>query len=165
MSDLTAKMTINASGKYTKALDLTTVKDTLSKTYTHSLADGTSSSQADQQWHDMRNLAASGTDSLDLTALSDAFGATLTFAKVRGLIIHNLSGVQTLTVGNASSSAWVGPFGAAAHTISVKPGATQVLVMDGAGYSVTASSASTLLITNAASSACSYDIIIWGTSA
>ena len=42
---------------------------------------------------------------LDLTNCTDSFGATLTFATLKGLYIQNTSGTATLVVGGGSNSA------------------------------------------------------------
>lgn len=151
---------------HTKSLDLSAPVDRLSKTYAFSLTDGTGSGKGDLLFHDKRTLADGASEDLDLAgALSDAFGDTLTFVKIKALIIKNLSATQTLTIGNATSNAFVGPFGAATHTLKVQAGAQAVLVMDPVGYSVTAGTGDLLKIANSAGASCDYEIVIVGASA
>lgn len=164
MPDLSIITTINITANYTNSLDLTTPRDAMDLTYQLELEDGVSTDQADVLWHDTRQIAASSADTINLKSLTAAFGA-VAFAKVKHLSIYNRSATRTLTVGAASSTAWAGPFGSAANTLSVQPGETKVLINTGIGYSVTSSTNNLKIANNSASSiACSYDIIIAGTS-
>lgn len=69
-------------------------------------SDGTSNLMAQKHYHKEHTITASGSTTLDLTALADERGNTFNFSKVRWLIIR----IQTpgtgvaLTLGNASSN-------------------------------------------------------------
>lgn len=115
---LAAKVRTKIEWTYEDELDLSTVKDDDVISVLKSLASGTGSDQVNRMWHDRRRLTpSSGTDLLDLAGdLSDVFGNTLTFAKIKVLYVHN-KGVrdgsdytqtagQDLLIGGAASNAW-----------------------------------------------------------
>lgn len=117
------------------------------------LLNGTSNGQANQQFTRRYTIAASGTQDLDLAgALVNDFGDTLTFARIDAIIVAPLStNTNNVVVGNAASNQFVGPFGAATHTVSVRPGGV-FAIMDGVGtgYTVTAGTGDLLRLTNSA---------------
>jgi hypothetical protein len=79
--------------------------------------DGTGASSANKQWNTYQTLGGSA-DSHDLTALTDRRGASVSFGKVRVLIVAADAGnAAVLTVGGGSN-AWATSIG----TITVRPG-------------------------------------------
>ena len=149
-----------------KDLDINDPRDALSKEYETQLASGTGSSQADLIFHDTRSLADGASEDLDLAGvLADAFGATLTFAKVKALIIKNNSATQTLSVGGASANQFVNWVGDATDIIKIAPSGFFALTGPLAGYVVTAATGDKLKVANSAGAGATYDIIIIGTSA
>lgn len=132
------------------------------------LASGILAGQADRMWSDDRTLAASATENLDLAGvLTDIFGAGISFAKVKAIILVAAAGnVDDIVLGGAASNGFLGPFGAAAHTVAVRPGGVVLLADAGAGWPVTPGTGDLLKVTNAAGGASgSYKIIVLGTSA
>jgi hypothetical protein len=132
---------------------------------------GTIAGTCDLAWTDKAvSIAASGQLNLDLNgALIDDLGQTVNFAKVKAIMIKaSAANVNDVIMGNAASNGFVGPFGAAAHTIAVKPGGTLLLECSGtlAGWPVTAGTGDILRLANGgAGSAVLFDIAILGTSA
>ncbi len=96
--------------------------------------------------------------------LTDPFGTTLIFAKVKVIIIENLSTARTLTVGGATDYPLVNWVGSATDTIKIPPGGFFAICAPGAGYAVTAGTGDLLKIANDAGTSCIYNIIIIGTS-
>lgn len=132
------------------------------------LQPGTGSYQADKLFSDQRTLAASATENIDLAgALTDPFGAALTFAKVKAIYIRAAAGnTNDVVVGGVGSNAFIGPFGANTHTVAVKPGGVLLMVAPDSGWTVTAATGDLLKILNGGgSTSVTYDIIIIGTSA
>lgn len=166
---LSTKLLVDLDADYTSALDLSTTENRLRFTRQIALATGTASGQADRIWHDERTLAASASEDLDLTGtLVDAFGATLTLARVKGLIVFaNSANTNDVVIGNAASNGWVGPFGAAPHTLTVRPGGLLCLFAPGpTGYVVTAGTGDLLHVANSASGTpVTYDVVVIGASA
>lgn len=140
---------------------------TLDTFSTLSVVPGTSLGQADVTYFDGRTLAASATETLDLNAggLVQPNGAVASFAKVRGLLITaSAANTNDVIVGGAASNGFVTPFGAATHTVTIKPGGCFMLQCPD-GYAVTAATGDLLKIANsAAGSSVSYNISIVGTS-
>lgn len=132
---------------------------------------GTVSDQADKLFVDERAFASSTADTIDLAGvLTDAFGATITFAEIVGVIIINASkaGVRntvTLSVG-AGTNPWFGLFGATGDVVKVPPGGfIAMFAPDASGYgTVTAATADILTITPGAAAG-TYQIAILGRSA
>lgn len=136
--------------------------------FNESLTDGTGSGQADLVWADERTLSASATENIDLAgSLTDIAGATLTFAKIKAiLIIASRGNTNNVVVGGAASNTFVGPFADATDKISLKPGQMMMIGGPGTGWTVTASTGDILLIANSSSgTSVTYKIIVIGTSA
>ncbi len=167
---LPSRLSIAASAVQTATLDLGTASAQLSKAYTVDLANGTAAGQADRTFHDQRTLAASANEDLDLAGvLVDAFGATLTFARIKALIVSAAAGnTNNVIVGGAASNQFLSWVGAGTNTVTLRPGATLALVAgsaDAVGYAVTAATGDLLRIANSAgSTSVTYDIAIVGCS-
>src|SRR3954469_11691779 len=84
---------------------------------------GTGANQADRIYVDTNTLTASSTVDIDLAgSLTDALGAALTFVRVKAIFLRASTGnTNNVVLGGAASNQFVGPFGAAAHTMHVKP--------------------------------------------
>jgi hypothetical protein len=165
---LSTKLMVSLAAQQDSALDLATASMPLQLDRTIRLSSGTGSGQADRVWADTRTLAASATEDLDLAGvLTDAFGATITFARVKGLIVAaSAANTNNVVLGNVTNGV-VGWFGAATHTISVRPGGLLVLAApDATAYAITAGTADLLHVANSSSgTSVSYDIAIIGASA
>lgn len=133
------------------------------------LDSGTGLNAADKLYADSNTLAASANVDIDLAGgLTDALGAALTFARVKALFLRAAVGnSNNVVIGGAASNQFVGPFGAAAHTIAVKPGGFMGFVApDATGWAVTAGTGDLLRIANSgAGSSVTYDVVIIGASA
>lgn len=138
--------------------------DTGRKTF--DFVNGTTAGKADRAFGDLRQLAASASENLDLAGgLTDAFGATLTFAKIVAIVVKaSEANTGDIIVGGAASNGFVGPFGAAAHTVAVKPGGALALVAPQGGWTVTAGTGDILKVANAVAAAAEYEIVLLGTS-
>lgn len=137
------------------------------------LTDGTTANKADIAFLDERTVAESTNDDMDLAgALSDAFGATITFAEIVAIFVINgprsgSANVSDLTIGNGSNP-FEGFLGGTNPTIGpIKPGGFFFIgAGDAAGIGgVTASTADILRIANGAGGSATYQIGIIGRSA
>lgn len=150
-------------------LDLQSQASALQFTRGFSLDSGTGANQADKVFSDTRTIAPSGTDDIDLAGtLLDAFGAVLTFVKVKLIAVAAYAAnTNNCVVGAAAATQFVGPFGAATHTVAVAPGGFFAITRpDAAGWSVGAGASDLLRVTNSgAGTSVTYDIVILGTSA
>lgn len=169
---LSTNIRVNVAAKQSSALDLGSADANISKNIAISLASGTAAGQADRMFSDTRTLAASATEDLDLagSALTDAFGAALTFVKVKTILIKAADGnTNNVIVGGAATNGFVSWVGGATHTVTVRPGGLLLLSV-GAGdlnaYGVTAATGDLLRVGNSgAGTSVSYDIVVVGTSA
>jgi hypothetical protein len=162
------RITLGVTTTMSEALDLKSRTSLLNFARGLSLANGTGAEQADRVWDDTRTIAASGTDDLDLSGvLVDAFGATATFVKVKGIFVYAAAGnTNNVVIGGAAATQFVGPFGAAAHTIAVPPGQLFGITASTNGWPVVNAASDLLRIANSgAGTSVIYDIVILGTSA
>ncbi|MBX6382162.1 MAG: hypothetical protein IRZ07_04180 [Microbispora sp.] len=163
---LSVRALFQLAAELTSAQDLTTASAPLSFSRQVLLTDGAGAGQADRIWSDERTLAASASEDIDLAGtLVDPFGGTITFARVKGLIVAAAAGnTNNVVIGGASSNGWVGPFGAADNTLAVRPGGLLVLMSpDATGYPVTAGTGDLLHVANSgAGSSVTYQIVVIG---
>ena len=165
---LTTSILTSITADQTNAIDLGSGSFPLKYLLKTNMADGTSASQADLLFSDKRTIAASSTEDIDLAgSLSDAFGATLTFVKVKAIIVTAATAnTNNVTVSPASSNGFNGPFNAAADLVAIPPGGSFVVTAPVTGWTVTASTGDLLTIANSgAGTGVTYDIVIVGTSA
>jgi hypothetical protein len=166
---LTTTLTLGLSAVQTSVKDLTTVRAPVDYAKRLIMASGTATGQADQIWSDTRTIAASTSEVLDLAgSLVDALGTTLTFARIKGLIVCAAAGnTNDVVIGGAASNTFVGPFGAATNTLKVKPGGILALFAPAAiGYPVTPATGDQFQVANsAAGTSITYDVVIIGASA
>jgi hypothetical protein len=164
---LTSRITAQIDATETGTLDLGSKTAKISAAIALALANGTGNDQADVIWSDERTIAASANDDLDLAgSLVGAFGNTLTFAKIKAiLVIADDANTNNVVIGAAASAQFVGPFGAATHTIAVRPGGVFLIAIPDTGWTVTATSADLLRIANSAGGTpVTYKLVIVGTS-
>ena len=149
--------------------DLTVPAANLSFAQSIHLDNGTGANAADRLWMDTNTLTASANTDIDLAgSLTDALGASLTFARVKALFLRAATGnANNVVIGGAASNQFVGPFGGATHTFAVKPGGFMGWIApDATGWPVTAGTGDLLRIANSgAGSSVTYDVVIIGASA
>lgn len=165
---LTTKIVTQVLATLTSPLDLSTPADALEYTSRLSWSSGTGANAADMMWHDQRTLAASGTENIDLAgSLTGAFGTTLTFARIKGLVVGAASGNTNDVQVIRGASNGLAVFLANGDGLSVKPGGFVAWFSPGAtSVAITAGSSDILTITNSAgSTSVTYDIVIIGASA
>jgi hypothetical protein len=125
---------------------------------------GTGSSQIDKKWCAVRSISATG-DTLDLAGvLTNEFGSTVTFAKVKVLSVKAATGnAGNVEVGGASANRF-GTFVKDSSIVAVLPGYTMSVMGPGTGYTVTAATGDRLLLKSTSGTA-SAEVCIAGTSA
>lgn len=164
---LTTKIKVDLATLLTAALDLSTTSSPTRLSHQINLANGSGAGQASKLWTDRRTLAASGTEDLDLagTALTDPFGAAISFARIKGLLIRAAAGnTNNVVVGGAASNAFINWVSDATDKIVVRPGGLLLLVApDATGYAVTAATGDLLTIANSGgTTGVTYDIALIG---
>lgn len=147
-------------------LDVGTGRHAVNKTYSTAYTEGTGASQANQMYTDTRTIAASSNDDIDLASgITNAFGTTLLFTSIKGIIVKAASAnTNDIIIGGAATNAFETFLGGTNPSILVVPGGTFALVNPEAnGYVVTADTGDILRLTNAAGgTTVDYDIIIIG---
>ncbi len=168
---LLTKLSLNIDANYKAPRDLSESSDPLLKAYSAALLSGVAAGQADKIFHDTRTLGASGSEDLDLAGvLLDAFGAAITFVKIKALIVSAAAGnTNNVLVGGVAAGLSSIILPQATGNVVVRPGATFAVLAgqaDATGYAVTATTADLLHIANSgAGTGVTYDVIIIGTSA
>lgn len=131
------------------------------------LTSGTVADQADRFYAERKTVNASTTQTTDLSgALTDPFGSTVTFAKVKLVALINRSTTQTLTLQRPAANGvpWLT---AAGDAIPVPPGGFACVaagVLAGLA-TVTAGTGDLIDVVNPAGASAEYDLIVVGTSA
>lgn len=168
---LTSRFNLDIQANYSAALDLVTAQANMLKSYSAVLATGTGAGQSDKIFSDTRTLSGSASEDLDLigTALLDAFGAVVTFVKIKALIVSAAAAnTGNILVGGVAAGLSTLIVPQTTGIVTVRPGATFAVFAgqaDATGYGVTATTADLLHIANSAAGNATYDIIIVGTSA
>lgn len=128
---------------------------------------GVATGQADQIFTDTRTVAASGTDALDLAGtLVGPLGGTLTFVKVKAVLVRAAAGNTNAVRVNRPATNGVPIFLAASDGVDVLPGGMFLWVGQGAGVTVTPATGDLINCDNSGSGTpVSYDVVIIGTSA
>ena len=164
---LTTNLELKLSINHTVSKDLSTPEDKFQQSVVDVLSSGTGLDNADLVFHDSRTLAATSED-LDLAAsLSDSFGNTLTFVKVKGIFIKNTSTTagDILSVGGAAANQFINWVGNSSDIINIGPDGVLFLWDPSlAAYAVTAGTGDLLKI-DAGGNTITYEIIIIGTDA
>jgi|SRR5581483_2517755 len=164
---LTGRLSVKASLREVKALDLGSAEFPLEKAYEWAIASGVAGGQADLLFTDQRTLAASASEDLDLAgALQGVYGAAIALAKVKAVIIKAADGNTNDVQVTRPAANGVPVFLAAGDGIALGPGEIFAwFAPTGAGKTVTAGTGDLLTITNSAGgTSVTYDVLILGTS-
>jgi hypothetical protein len=164
---LSTQLDVNLAATLAAALDLGSAQYPLAANKRISMATGVATGQSDQIFTDTRTVAASGADALDLAgSLTGPLGGTLTFVKLKAVIVRAAAGNANNVRVNRPATNGVPLFLAASDGIDVGPGGVFVWCSPGAGVTVTAGTGDLLNIDNSGSgTSVTYDVILIGTSA
>lgn len=164
---LSTKIDVDLVAMLSSALDLGSSQFPLNISARTTLTSGTGVGQADLVFSDRRTVAASGTDALDLAgSLASPLGGTLTFVKIKGLLVRADTGNTNSVRVNRPAANGVPIFAAAGDAIDVQPGGTLLWIAPKTGVVVTPATGDLLNCDNSgAGTGVTYDIVIIGTSA
>lgn len=163
---LTAKITVGVVSDLLNGVGLANVAGHIEKSFLKTIASGVGADQADKVFSESAKSIAGNYD-VDLSGvLLDQFGAAILFARIKLIAIFvDAASVSNVIIGNAAANQFVGPFGAAAHTVSVRPGGAQVFcATDATGWPVTAGTGDILRLAPSGASAL-FDWVVMGASA
>lgn len=165
---LQSKISLGLVATLSSALDLVSAQAPLAYRKTFALTSGTGLNQADKIFSDTRTLAASGTETLDVSGvLADALGATLTMARVKGILVAAAVGNTNNVLVGGGSNPLLGYVADATDIVVVRPGGLFLwLAPDAVGAAVTAATGDLLKVANSSSgTGVTYDVVIIGASA
>lgn len=165
---LTARLSIIATAALAATRGFVTPQANAELSYSASLESGTGTGQANGVLSDRYTIAASGTQVINLSSITDDLGQAVALAAVKLMVIRGASGnAADVTVKPNGSGGFIAPFNAAADTLKLAPGGCIVLANPAAaGWTVTATTADKLLLTNTSgSAAATVDVMIVGQGA
>lgn len=170
MSTLDGQLNVSPSLNYVSGgTDLGIVTQSLTSLFSWTVANGTGADQMDLIFSDTREIAAGADDDLDLAGgLTDAFGAVLTFARVKFLYVSaDADNGGLIQVGGAAANQFINWVANASDILNVPAeGAFAIFAPAATGYVVTAGTGDILRITNSDGGAvANYSIVIGGASA
>lgn len=149
-----ATLTASIASKIRRVSSLGDLSAELSGVPDQILSTGVSTHQFNLAYWNELQLAASGNVTLDLYgSLKDPLGGTLNFAKLVAIYIraHN-DNASTIVVGASGAGGFVGPFGAATHSIKLSNNECFFVTNVNAGWPVADNTGDKLKIANNASS-------------
>lgn len=131
-------------------------------------AQGTGAGQADRLYANTLLIAGGGNTVITFTSMTDFFGNTVSFLRMKLLYIRLASGgASSISVGNATNPIvnWIS---SGTATVKIMSGGLLFLVapVDAVGYPITAATADQLkILNNDGANAASVDICVMGCSA
>ncbi len=162
---LTTNLKVSCTGTLSNPLDIGNRDYTYNYSKTYSFTNGTGADMANQVFTDTRTIAASTTEDLDLAGgLTNAMGTTLTFTKIKAIIISAAAANTNNVLVGGDANAMINFVGNSSDIIVVRPGGTFcVIANDSTAYAVTGATGDILQIANSSSgSGVTYDIVIIG---
>jgi len=166
---LTTRISLGLVAALTNPSVLATSAEELNYPKLFQWSSGTAANQADRIFRKQNTLAASGSETLDLAgSLLDVFGATITFARIKLLLVYAATANTNLVqVGGAAATVFVNWVANSSDIVNVRPGGLLLLTApDATGYAVGAGASDFLKIANsAAGTPVTYDIVLVGASA
>jgi hypothetical protein len=167
---LNTTLQLRLTGKLSSTLDIGSRLATVLADWPVTLGDGAGALSANLIYQDSGNIAAAGTASLDLAggALSDPFGAALTFARIKGLFVRarSTNNAANNVVVTRPAANGVPLFTAAGDSLALRAGEIFSWISPTAsGVVVTAGTGDLIdLVNSAGTNAVDYDVVILGAS-
>lgn len=162
----TVTVKINSTMLGDPATSLSTPKSNVVKNYAIAFTNGTGANKAEQIHQVQGTIAASGTDAIDLSgSLTNAFGTTVVFTKIKGIVVSAASGnTNDVQVISDATNGFINWCQATADGINVEPGGVFALISPSSGgYAVTAATGDILNIVNSAGgTSVTYDLWLIG---
>lgn len=163
---LAATLALSLVANFNQGIDVGTLNQDVKFVPNYVFTDGTGANQAKILFSDTRTLAASATENLDLAGvLTDAFGNTVTFDKIKAIIVTAAPGNTNAVIFGGAASAQAAPwFGDVSDTNVIRPGGLLCMVApDATGFDVTATTADLLKMANGGgSTSVTYTIVLIG---
>lgn len=134
----------------------------VSLTATERFTDGNGQGQAKRVHRSTRRLAASATESLDLTALTDPFGTAIAAAEVVAIgIVASADNTDSIAFKVHATNGWAAFLNGTTDSLIVKPGAAVVLWASQDGMYAVDATHKVILVTNSSGSvSCEYELLV-----
>ena len=161
-------LSVNFFATLNNQLDLQLASSPITYAQSLGFSTGVGINQADKLFSDHRTIAPSANDDLDIAGvLIDPLGATITMARIKGLIVKAAAANTNNVVMGLGSNPITTILGGTTPTLTIRPGGVFALFApDAVAYVVTAATADILRFANSgAGTSVDYDIIIIGASA
>lgn len=129
------------------------------------LASGVGDYQCSKIFADTRTLIASANEDLDLSgSLAGPVGISGVFTAIKLLYVRaSLANINNVIIKPGASNGFLGPFGAAAHSIALAPGDVFLATKLKTGWAVTAATGDLFNVANSGgTTGVDYDIIAAG---
>jgi hypothetical protein len=170
---LSGNVSLSIQATETSSTDLQTGSASLSQALSIVLSDGTGVNQANKIWSDSRSLAASASDTLDLSgAFTNIYGSAVNFTAIKFMFVQHttVDASALLTVKPAAALGWASwqPTGttgiwlAGATAVGQQGGFILLGRSTAAGYAVTAGTGDILTITAGPDVVHTYNIVLIG---
>ena len=161
-----AKINLSVDASVGGSPDLGSAIHAFVETFSQSFSNGTGAGLISQVFSDIRTLALSSSEDLDLAgSLVNGLGATVTFTAIKGIVVlADAANGGNIEVGGAVSNGFINWVGDATDQIVVEPGGCFALFTPSAGgYAVTAGTGDLLAIANTDGAAsANYTLILLG---
>lgn len=162
---LTSKLTASIRADLAKTAGFVTPTAQINLAYSSSLTSGTGTGQANAVHSERYTIAQSGTQVIDLSAITDDLGQSVAFTAIKQIIVTaGSANAAVVTLKPNGTEGWVAAFNAAADTLKISAGGCVVLANpEGAGWAVVDNTTDKLLLTNtSASASATVDVVIVG---
>lgn len=155
---------VKVVGDYTNSAGVAALDAKISEELLVEFLTGSGLDQASKVYTEALSIAASSSETLDLTTLTDPLGAALSFGAVKAVVIlADATNANTILVGNAASNQWAAPFDAATDVVKVMPGGALVLLNPtAAGWTVDSTHKSLKLANSAGGSVVTGSLVVIG---
>jgi len=168
MSPVSSSLRVEFHADQSTLIDLGTAPTVRNLVKTYALGDGSAAMQADRLYVDKNTLTPSQALDIDLAGggLLDPFGAAISFARIKGIIIGaDAANANNLVIGG-DANAFASWLGAVTHTLTIRPGGVLALFCtDATAYVVTPGTGDILQIANGAGgTSVGYDLALLGVS-
>lgn len=164
-TSLSGAITLQLSLSHQNSTDFTSTTDSLSKTYSLTITDGTGLNQAQQLWYDQRSTDNTG-ETLDFSTaggLTDAFGVAFSLTKIKMVLVVAAAANTTTVVVSRPATNGAGFFDTDGDSTTLRPGGWFLWTApDATAVTVTNTTDDAIKIAAGTAATITYDIFLMG---
>lgn len=165
-TSLTGSFNVSADWTYLNVLTAGNVRDANRMAKSIAFTDGVGVNQCNRMYKESGTIAASGSTTITLSSVTNSFGTSIAFARIKSLYfeLQTTTTASSVLLGAAGTNPWVAMLAGTTPQIRVLNGGVLFMgIGTAAGYVVTASSSDQLKITNAdASNTATWRMVLMG---